>query len=206
MESERQTALRLGLTGGIGSGKSTVAQMLVAQGAALIDADHLSRQVTAPLGAAIGPIREVFGNLLIDEHGAMHRERMRELVFNDPIARQRLESIVHPLVTQATQTAVAHATQNGATVIVFDIPLLVESGRWTKQLDQVLVVDCSTETQIQRVQRRNGLPRATVEGILASQASRTARRAAADIVLHNDGVTLEGLQSAVLRIAWRFGL
>lgn len=128
------------------------------------------------------------------------------LVFKDPLARQRLEHIVHPLVSLATQKAASHAALNGAKLIVFDIPLLVESARWTHQLDQVLIVDCTPETQISRVQQRSGLSRAMVEGIMASQAPRAIRRAAADMVLHNDGISLQGLESAVLQIARRFGL
>ncbi len=206
MATGSRTVLRLGLTGGIGSGKSTVGQMLADQGAALIDADQLSRQLTAPRGAAIESIRNTFGDALIDGHGAMHRDRMRELVFSDPSARLRLERIVHPLVAQATQEAASHAVQSGARLIVFDIPLLVESARWAQQLDQVLVVDCAPETQVSRVQQRSALPPETIQGIMASQAPRAVRRAAADMVVHNDGISLQGLRSAVLQIARRFGL
>ncbi|GKT16022.1 dephospho-CoA kinase [Acidovorax sp. SUPP2522] len=206
MATGSRTALRLGLTGGIGSGKSTVGQMLADQGAALIDADRLSRQVTAPGGAAIEPIRDAFGDALIDAHGAMDRDRMRKLVFTDPAARQRLERIVHPLVAQATREAASRAVQSGAALIVFDIPLLVESARWAQQLDQILVVDCTAETQISRVQQRSALARETIEGIMASQAPRAIRRAAADLVVYNDGISLQGLRADVLQIAQRFGL
>ncbi|GKS83347.1 dephospho-CoA kinase [Acidovorax sp. SUPP1855] len=206
MATGTRPALRLGLTGGIGSGKSTVGQMLADQGAALIDADRLSRQVTAPGGAAIEPIRTAFGDALIDAHGAMDRDRMRERVFTDPAARQRLERIVHPLVALATQEAASRAVQSGAALIVFDIPLLVESARWAQQLDQILVVDCTPETQILRVQQRSALTRETIEGIMASQAPRAIRQAAADMVVYNDGISLQGLRADVLQIAQRFGL
>jgi dephospho-CoA kinase len=194
------------LTGGIGSGKSTLASMLAERGAAWIDADQVARSVTAPGGAAIAAIRQTFGDALIDATGALDRTRMRELVFGDPGARQRLEAIVHPLVGEQTALRAREAAERGARMTVFDIPLLVESGRWPRELDAVVVVDCREETQIARVMARSGLERDTVLGILASQASRAARRAAADIVVYNDTQPLQALQAQAAQIAARFGL
>ena len=189
--------MRLGLTGGIGSGKSTVAQMLVDEGAALVDADACSRAVTAAGGAAIAPLRQAFGDAFIQADGALDRERMRELVFREPEAKRTLESIVHPLVGQAIATQARDAIAHGHRWVVFDVPLLVESGRWRQQVDRVLVVDCSPQTQIDRVIARNGLGRSAVEAIMASQAPRARRLAAADYVICNDGLSLQGLRDEV---------
>ena len=199
-------ALRLGLTGGIGSGKSTVASQWVKLGARLIDADVLARATTAPGGAAIPKIREVFGPALLSAEGALDRDKMRQLAFTDATARARLEAIVHPLVGAAIAQAAQQATANGATHLVFDIPLLVESAHWRRNLQQVMVVDCTTETQIQRVMQRNGLSRAEVENIMAAQTSRAQRLRAADVVLFNDGILLDKLALQVQQIAKQFGL
>lgn len=197
---------RLGVTGGIGSGKSTVAAMLAQRGAVHIDADHIARGVTAAGGAAMAAIAAAFGQALIADDGGLHRERMRALAFADASARQRLEAIVHPLVGSATAERIAQAEQTGAALIVLDIPLLVESGRWSRELDQVLVVDCSVETQIRRVIERSGLPREAIERILAAQATRQARRAVADMIIYNDSQDLERLRAQADRIAALFGL
>lgn len=198
--------LRLGLTGGIGSGKSTVANLLASHGAAVIDADAISRQTTAPSGAAIPAIRQAFGPGFITPDGALDRERMRQLAFSQPSARQQLEQIIHPLVGAETRRQAEAAAQAGVRCIVFDIPLLVESGRWRAQLDQVLVIDCQPETQITRVMQRSGLARHEVERILAQQADRHARLQAADHVIHNDGISLADLAAQVSQLARRFGL
>lgn len=201
-----RAALRIGLTGGIGSGKSTVARTLVACGAALVDADAISRAVTAAGGAAIPEISAQFGSHFIAADGAMDRERMRQLAFDDPSTRRRLESIVHPLVGLETLRQYEQAVVAGSRCVVLDIPLLVESGRWRQQLDQVLVVDCSEATQIHRVMARNGWPRDVVEKILAGQASRGQRLSAADICLYNDDISLPALEAQVRQLAARFGL
>jgi dephospho-CoA kinase len=202
----RGAALRIGLTGGIGSGKSTVARTLVACGAALVDADAISRALTAVGGAAIPEIAAQFGPHLLAADGAMDRDRMRQLAFDDPTARRRLESIVHPLVSLETLRQYEQALSGDGRCVLFDIPLLVESGRWRQQLDQILVVDCSEATQIQRVMDRNGWSRDVVEKILAGQASRGQRLSAADICLYNDGLSLEALDAEVRQLAARFGL
>ncbi|KAF1047925.1 dephospho-CoA kinase [Xylophilus sp.] len=199
-------ALHLGLTGGIGSGKSLVGRFLMELRGVLIDSDAVSRSVTAAGGAAIGPIRDTFGPDFIDAAGAMHRARMRTLAFSDPTARGRLEAIIHPLVQQASEAQARAAEAAGAPLLVFDIPLLVESGRRIAQFDRLLVVDCSIETQIARVMARNGLARGTVEGIIASQASRAQRLAAADAVLFNDGIPPEALRAQVHALAGWLGL
>lgn len=199
-------SFRLGLTGGIGAGKSTVARMLADLGAAIIDADALSRATTAPGGTAIDPVRASFGDNFITPDGAMDRDAMRTLVFADPSARHRLEAIVHPLVHQAIEAAAVAAHQAGHHCLVFDIPLLVESKRWPAQLDKVLVVDCSEQTQRDRVMARNGLARADVERIMASQASRMQRLAAADLVIFNDQKPLDTLRCEVAAVAQHFGL
>ena len=196
--TSRPTPLRIGLTGGIGSGKSTVGQMLQARGAAVIDADAIARQVTAAHGAAMPAIAHTFGPDFVTADGALDRERMRAHVFSQPQAKQALEAIIHPLVAQETQRQAQEALAKGHNTLVFDIPLLVESGaRWRTQVDRVLVVDCSEATQIQRVMARNGLSREIVQSIIAAQASRTQKLAAADWVIDNDGISLEALRIEV---------
>jgi dephospho-CoA kinase len=197
----RPHPLRIGLTGGIGSGKSTVAQMLQARGAAVIDADAIARNVTAPNGSAMPAIAQTFGAEFITPDGALDRERMRAHVFQQPTAKQALEAIVHPWVTQETQRQAQVAIDQGFGTLVFDVPLLVESGaRWRTRVDRILVVDCAEETQIQRVMARNGLSRDAIHNIIRAQASRTQKLAAADWVIHNDHLTLEMLRAQVAQL------
>jgi len=198
--------LRLGLTGGIGSGKSTVAEMLRVHGATVIDADAISRGTTAAGGAAIAPIRAAFGAGFIAADGALDRGRMRDASFSDPLARKKLEAIVHPLVAQESERQQERALHDGARCIVFDIPLLAESSRWRHRLDRVLVVDCPPELQIARVHARSGLERDAVEKIIAVQATRVQRLRVADIVLFNGGDSLQALALELGRLAHRFGL
>lgn len=199
-------SLRIGLTGGIGSGKSTVARVLVECGAVLIDADEISRGLTAFDGLAIPAILEQFGPQAITPDGAMNRDVMRQLVFSDPAVKLRLESIIHPLVSLESARQAEIAAVAGRRCIVFDIPLLVESRRWRQQLDQVLVVDCREATQISRVVSRSGWTPEAVQKVMAGQAVRAQRRAAADTCLYNDGLTLDQLSLLVRQIALRFGL
>jgi dephospho-CoA kinase len=197
---------RLGLTGGIGSGKSTVAGCLRELGAAVVDADAISRNVTAPGGTAVPPLAAEFGAGFITPDGALDRDKMRALVFADPGARKRLEGIVHPLVGLETSRQADEAEARGHPCIVFDIPLLVESRRWRQTVHQVLVVDCTPEVQVSRVMSRNGLERAAVEKILAAQSTRAARLRAADVVIFNDRISLEQLRLEVAQTASLFGL
>jgi len=199
-------ALRVGLTGGIGSGKSTVLQMFAALGAAVIDADAISRSVTATGGAALPHIAQQFGQHFIGVDGALDRALMREHAYADPKTRERLEAIIHPLVGAESARQVQAAHDTGSRCIVFDIPLLVESGRWRQQVDQVVVVDCSVETQVARVVARSALTPQQVEAIIAAQAPRAQRLAAADVVICNEGLTLAQLQAEVGLAAKRFGL
>jgi dephospho-CoA kinase len=198
--------LRLGLTGGIGSGKSTVASLLAARGARVIDADAISRELTAAGGQAIPSIREAFGADFISPEGSLDRARMRSLAFGDPSARRRLEQILHPLIGLESRRQATLAAQAGNRCVVLDIPLLVESSHWRPRLDQVLVLDCSTRTQIDRVMQRSGLTQAEVEAILAQQASRGQRLRAADHVIFNEGLTLTELGEVVRLLASRLGL
>ncbi|WP_374410279.1 dephospho-CoA kinase [Hydrogenophaga sp.] len=195
--------LRLGLTGGIGSGKSTVARLLAEHGAHLIDADDIARRCTLPGGDAIASIARHFGEAFIDADGGMNRTRMREHVFARPEAKRELEAIIHPLVQQEITR---QYRESDAACTVFDIPLLVESPRWREQLDRVLVVDCTNETQIQRVMARNGWPGEQVQAVMRQQCSREQRRAAADIVLYNDGIDLTELRMMVRQVLPRLGL
>jgi dephospho-CoA kinase len=199
-------AMRLGLTGGIGSGKSTVAQVLTALGAAHMDADAVARSVTASGGGAIALIRDAFGDSLIGSDGALDRDQMRALAFADATAKRRLEAIIHPLVGLETARQAQQALDSGHHLLVFDIPLLVESGRWRQQLDRVLVVDCEPSTQIARVAARSGLTREAIQAIIAAQAPRAQRLAAADCVIYNDTITVDELASQTRQLAQRFGL
>ncbi|APW36944.1 dephospho-CoA kinase [Rhodoferax koreense] len=198
--------IRLGLTGGIGSGKSTVAHMLEARGARIVDADAIARACTAAGGAAMPAILATFGPDFITPAGALDREQMRTLAFGDPEAKQRLEAIVHPLVGAEIAAQASAADLAGVRCCVFDIPLLVESKRWPSQLDRVLVVDCREETQVSRVVARSGMAAGMAQKIVAAQASRARRRAAADIVVFNDGCSLDQLRAEVEQIGAHFGL
>ena len=171
-------AWRLGLTGGIGSGKSTVAAMLERLGAVVVDADAISRSLTLSGGLAMPAIAREFGPAYVRPDGAMDRDAMRELAFSDPAARRRLEAIGHPRISQETARRAAEAQAAGARCVVFDVPLLVESGRWRSQVDAVMVVDCSVQTQIERVMARSGWAREAVQKVVAQQASRAASRCA----------------------------
>jgi dephospho-CoA kinase len=196
-----QQRLIIGLTGGIGSGKSTVAHKLVALGAHLVDTDAISRSLTAPGGIAIPAIAHQFGPDSIDAQGAMDRKRMRELAFADPTVLAQLEGILHPLIGQVSQAEAAKALPGQH--IVFDVPLLAESGRrWRDIVDRIVVVDCAPETQIARVMARSGWTREAVEKVLAKQADRATRRALADHVILNEGLTLEELHAQVEKL-WR---
>ena len=193
-------SLRIGLTGGIGSGKSTVGKLLAQLGAALIDTDLIARQLTLPGGAAIAALAAEFGHALIAPDGALDRAHMRELVFADAGAKKRLEAILHPLIGVETERQAAAA--QGAPALVFDVPLLVESGRWRAKVDKVLVVDCSEATQIARVVQRSGWTPDAARAVIASQASREHRRASADAVIFNDGITPDQLAIEV-RAVWQ---
>ena len=193
-------SLRIGLTGGIGSGKSTVGKLLAQLGAALIDTDLIARQLTLPGGAAMGALAAEFGSLVIAPDGALDRVHMRELVFADAGAKKRLEAILHPLIAVETERQAAAA--QGAPALVFDVPLLVESGRWRAKVNKVLVVDCSEATQIARVVQRSGWTPDAARAVIASQTSRTRRRASADAVIFNDGITRDQLATEV-RAVWQ---
>ncbi len=199
--------LRLGLTGGIGSGKSTVAALLQGLGATVIDADAIARAATAAGGTAIDALRAHFGADFITADGALDRDRMRAHVFAHPEARQALEAIVHPVVRADIEQQYRAAHSDCA---VFDIPLLVESPGWQERLDAIWVVDCLPDTQVRRVMQRNGWTRPQVEAVLAAQATRAQRLAVADTVIDNDTATLAELSRAVTRaygeLRHRFGL
>lgn len=199
MQASAGPLRRIGLTGGIGSGKSTVAAMLVACGAALIDSDAISRELTQAGGAAIEPLRQAFGADCVDAQGALDRSRMRALAFAEPAVRLRLEAVLHPLIGAET---VRRSAEAGDAVLVFDVPLLAESAHWRDRVQRILVVDCSSATQIERVTQRPGWDRAAAERVVAQQASRALRRAIADAVVFNDGIDLAALEAQV-RALWR---
>ncbi|HEV7618723.1 MAG TPA: dephospho-CoA kinase [Burkholderiaceae bacterium] len=177
-------AFSVGLTGGIGSGKTMVADMFAARGAAIIDTDHIAHQLTAPGGIAIPAIRAQFGEAFLMADGAMNRVKMRETVFADPVAKRQLEFILHPLIRSETDRAAARAR---GVYLMFVVPLLVESGTWKQRTSRVLVVDSREQLQVERVMSRSGLTEVQVRAIMATQASRETRLAAADDVIVNDG-------------------
>ena len=199
MSERAHPTLIIGLTGGIGSGKSTVADALVARGAALVDTDQIAHALTAPGGAAIEPIRQAFGDAVIAADGRMDRAAMRERAFSDPQVRKLLESILHPLIRAGTDAGIAAALQNAAPYVLVAIPLLVEGGGARGRFDRVLVVDCPADVQVERVMRRSGLARAQVDAIMAAQATREQRLAMADDVVDNGG-SPDALPAQVERI------
>jgi dephospho-CoA kinase len=176
---------RIGLTGGIGSGKSTVAAVLQTLGAGIVDADVIARELTAPGGKAIDALRREFGPAAVDKDGGLDRAWMRAQAFGDPAARQRLEAIVHPQVRAETERR-TDTLASTAPYVVLVIPLLVESGNWQQRVHRVLVIDCSEEVQLARVLQRPGIDAGTARAILAAQCSRAERLAAADDVLFNE--------------------
>ncbi|MFN3544124.1 MAG: dephospho-CoA kinase [Thiobacillus sp.] len=192
--------LKVGLTGGIGSGKSTVAALFAARGVPVIDTDVIARELTAPAGLAIGEIRTAFGDGVLQADGGLDRGALRRLIFSDANARRQLEAILHPRIRAQVEYTLG-ALQAPYALIV--IPLLVETGSYRDVLDRVLVVDCPEALQIERVIARNGLSRGEVEAILAAQVSRAARLAAADDVIENIGST-DDLQAAVAALHARY--
>ena len=192
----KDAAILVGLTGGIGSGKSAIAERLAHHGAAIVDSDVIAHQITSSGGLAIESIRDRFGSEFIQADGALDRKKMRTLVFEDPHSRKALETITHPLIrAEAIQQALL-AIEKQATYIVFVVPLLLESSEWFQYIDHVVVADCSEALQIQRVMERNGLTKQEVESILQAQATRAERLAQADTVIQNIG-SLEDLAEQV---------
>ena len=194
---ERAPAPRIGLTGGIGSGKSTVAAILVQLGAVLVDTDAIARELTLPGGRALPALAGAFGEAVIGADGALDREQMRALVFADAAQRKRLEGILHPLIGEETDRRAREAAQHP---VVFDVPLLAESAHWRRRVDRILVVDCDEDTQVRRVMQRSGWTEDAVRRVIAQQAPRPLRRAIADALIHNDGLTLAQLQAEVAAV------
>jgi dephospho-CoA kinase len=186
-------ALKIGLTGGIGSGKSAAAARFASHGVAVVDTDAIARKLTAPGGAALAALRDAFGEAALAADGGLDRARMRTLVFANPAERARLEAILHPLI-EAESLRRCYAAQSP--YVIVDVPLLAETGRWREHCERVCVVDCPQELQIARVAERNGHPRDEIEAIVAAQASREARRAIADDIIDN-GDTLAALHAQI---------
>ncbi len=186
--------LRIGLTGGIASGKSTAARLLVAQGAQLIDTDAIARSLTGPQGAALPALATRFGTAFVSESAGLDRAAMRSLAFADPQARRALEDLLHPLIQQEAER---QAGQPAGRFCLFDVPLLVESGHWRPRVDRLLLIDCDEAVQRQRVLQRPGWTAAQAEGVLAAQTHRAARRAAADAVIDNSRSSLEELDQTL---------
>ena len=186
----------IGLTGGIGSGKTAVSNLLAQLGAGIVDTDLIAHQITAPGGKAIPLIQDHFGAEFIDSSGALDRAKMRSLVFQNLEAKKALEAITHPLIRQETLRQAVQLADAGVPYLLLVVPLLIESGTWIDQIDYLVVVDCPEETQIQRVMHRSNLSRTEVEAILKAQASRQERLALANAVIDNQG-KLSELKTAV---------
>ncbi|GEC96739.1 MAG: hypothetical protein RLZZ220_733 [Pseudomonadota bacterium] len=199
-----ETPYVVGLTGGIGSGKSAAADLLAARGALVVDTDQIAHQLTAPGGAAMEPIREAFGNGVVAADGALNRPAMRALAFEDPDARKRLEAILHPMIRAESERQCRAAT---TPYVVLVVPLLIESGTYRERVRRLCVVDCPEDVQVLRVMQRSGLEERQVRAIMAAQASRAERLAAADDVIDNSAgyaelaVQVERLHGAYLRLA-----
>ena len=189
-----------GLTGGIGSGKSTVARLLGELGARVIDTDEISHQLTARDGLAIPEIGETFGANYITAEGALDRARMRQLVFSDPASKMRLQNILHPMILTETKTRALMPSLAPYTLVV--VPLLFESMRYRNWLQRVIVVDCPETEQICRTMQRNGLDETAVRAIMAQQMTRAMRLHLADEIIHNDG-DLDALKIEVAQLHQR---
>lgn len=186
--------MHIGLTGGIGSGKSTVAAMLVKRGATLVDTDAIARRLTVAGGQALPALLAAFDRSILAADGALDRDRMRELVFSDAPARKRLEAVLHPMIgAEAGREAAAARTDT----VVFDVPLLTEASVWRQRVQRILVVDCNEQTQVARVSTRPGWTEHAARQAIAAQLPRAARRAIADAVILNEGIDLAALQVEV---------
>lgn len=198
----------VGLTGGIGSGKSAAADLFAAHGVAVIDTDAIAHALTKAEGAAMSAIRAEFGDGVVSDDGALERAAMRALVFADPSARKRLEAILHPLIRTESERCIAAAA---SPYVILMVPLLIEAGDYRKRVNRIAVVDCAEATQIARVMSRSGLARPEIERILAAQATRAERLAAADDIIDNDGYLaalppqIERLHASYLALSRRFG-
>jgi dephospho-CoA kinase len=191
---------RVGLTGGIGSGKSTVARLFAAHAVEIVDADDLAHRLSAPGGAAIPALRAAFGDSYITPEGSLDRSRMRQLAFQDDAARHVLEGILHPMIRDATALALAQST---SAYVLLVIPLLFESPSWRERVHRALVVDCPEEQQIERVMQRSGLTREDVLAIMARQVNRAKRLELADDVIDNSG-GLEALEANIATLHRRY--
>ena len=175
----------IGLTGGIGSGKTAVSDQLARLGAGIVDTDLIAHLITAPKGIAIPLIEKQFGAEFISADGSLNRSKMRSLVFENPEARKILEAITHPLIREETTRQAVQLVKEGVPYLLFVVPLLIESSAWLGLIDRLVVVDCPEEMQIERVMHRSNLTRNEVERILAAQASRQERLSHADMVIEN---------------------
>jgi dephospho-CoA kinase len=189
-------SLVVGLTGGIGSGKSAAADEFARLGATVVDTDAIAHELTGPGGAAVPEVQRLFGRALLDSSGAMDRKRMRDLVFSDPEEKARLESLLHPMIRAESGRRIASAK---GPYVVHVVPLLIESPDYRAKVDRVLVVDCPEALQVARVRQRSGLPEGEIRRIIASQIQREKRLAAADDVIDNSG-PIAALQQQVRQL------
>lgn len=190
----------LALTGGIGSGKSTVARTMVACGAYLVDTDAIARSLTLPGGVAMPALQAEFGAQALMPNGALDREYMRQLVFSNPADKARLEGMLHPLIGNE---ALRQAALAGDRPVVFDVPLLGAASHWRQRAQRVLVLDCSEDMQVERVAQRPGWTAEAARGVIAQQATRATRRATADAVIFNERLSLDALAAEVHSL-WAF--
>jgi dephospho-CoA kinase len=193
-------AFTVGLTGGIGSGKTTVAELFASNGAGIVDTDEISHQLTAPHQPAVDEIARQFGPQFVADDGSLDRTRMRNFVFTDRIARKNLEAILHPRIRQESVRQIQNST---APYVIVVVPLLIESGAYRETIGRILVVDCNPDTQVCRVMKRGGLNRDEVLAIIATQVSREQRLSAADDIIHNDA-DLEALVKQVNALHLRY--
>lgn len=177
-------SLVVGLTGGIGSGKSAAADEFARLGATVVDTDAIAHELTGPGGAAIAEVQRLFGRAFVDASGAMDRKRMRDLVFSDAEEKARLEALLHPMIRTESDRRIASAT---GPYVVHVVPLLIESPGYRARVGRVLVVDCTEALQVARVRQRSGLPEGEIRRIIATQMKREKRLAAADDVIDNSG-------------------
>lgn len=196
----------IGLTGGIGSGKSTAGQFFAELGAVVIEADSVSRKLTSAGGSAIAPICNLLGKAFLQSDGSLDRQKTRDLIFRNTAAKHELEKILHPLIRSTMRSLALQAWADGNQVAIMDIPLLAENPYWWHELDRIFVVDCEESTQITRVMRRNSFSYEQVRQIMQSQTNRLLRLACADMVLWNDKDDLMNLRQQVTSSYLELGL